>query len=487
MIQVSVASSGSQVRDANHPQQQLTGLIGLLLILAVACGLRVWKLGSLSFWYDEVVTMRLAQAPGPLAIVDRLNEIDATRAPLHPILLQTWIKAFGSTEASARSLSVLFGVATIALVWWIGRMTFDPATGLWAAWLAAVSPLLVYYSREARMYALLVMLSCLCWGLLLSLKTVNRKATTPTQCAYILGLAALIYTHPLGLLMAGALALASLVGSREFFTTRRRWLRVHAFSLLLAAPWLRRYFDHPPEFLSGRLPIKFLLGTPIGFVGGNALVLLGLAALAAFGLVRRRSPQQGASSIGLTCLLIWLILPPGLLYLYSWVGTPIFGPARYTLFVAPAYLVLVAQGLAQLPIAARSIVAGLLLFVSGQSLMRTVYAPGLKADWRAFASTVSMRIRDDPDARITVIVRPPDPSTARNVEVETARYYLPERCRVIGEKASSMDPIRAASGDTFYLAVGVGSQVSKPQDRLPGPWVLDGQFPGLAVYRVRNP
>jgi len=149
-------------------------VLALVLILAVAAGLRFWRLGELSFWYDEVVTMRLAQAPTPAILIDRLFQIDATRAPLHPLLLQGWLRLFGSTEASARALSVLCGLLTVGLVWWVGRLVFDPATGLWAAWLSALSPLLVYYSREARMYAWLVMLTGLCWGLLFSGKGARR-------------------------------------------------------------------------------------------------------------------------------------------------------------------------------------------------------------------------------------------------------------------------------------------------------------------------
>ena len=99
----------------------------LVLILAVAAGLRFWRLGQLSFWYDEVVTMRLAQAPTPRALIDRLMQIDATRAPLHPLLLQGWIRLFGSTEAAARALSVVCGVVTVGLVWWVGRLAFDEA------------------------------------------------------------------------------------------------------------------------------------------------------------------------------------------------------------------------------------------------------------------------------------------------------------------------------------------------------------------------
>ena len=56
-------------------------------------------------------------------------------------------------------------------------------------------------------------------------------------------------------------------------------------------PWVAHYFDHPPEFLSGPLPIRFLLGTPIGFIGGNFAVLAALVLLIAWGVVRRRVRQ----------------------------------------------------------------------------------------------------------------------------------------------------------------------------------------------------
>jgi mannosyltransferase len=142
----------------------------LAAIAAVATGLRVYQLGRLSFWYDEVVTMRLARAGSPGALIERLFAIDATRAPLHPLLLAIWIQAFGPSEAAARGLSVLCGVATVLLIFGIARTAFDTPTGLWAAWLAALSPALIVYAREARMYAWLVLVTCLSWWLLLMLR-----------------------------------------------------------------------------------------------------------------------------------------------------------------------------------------------------------------------------------------------------------------------------------------------------------------------------
>ena len=271
-----------------------TGLI-LAAIVGVAAGLRGYQLGRLSFWYDEVVTMRLARAGSPAALMDRLFRIDATRAPLHPMLLEGWIGAFGTSEAAARALSVLCGLATVLLVFDIGRVAFGTRAGLWAAWLAALSPALIVYAREARMYAWLVLVTCVCWRMLLGLR---GSFTTARAAAYTLGLVALVYSHPLGLLMAATLALAGLIGMRPCFGSWGRWLAVHLAAAALVAPWVPHYLDHPAEFLTGRLPIKSLLGTPIGFIGGDSRVLAGSGlADRAGGIVRLREGEAPAEPV----------------------------------------------------------------------------------------------------------------------------------------------------------------------------------------------
>ena len=123
--------------------------------------------------------MRVARAGSVPELLALLNRIDGTRAPLHPLLLQTWLRAFGSSAFAGRSASALCGILTVGLVYLLGRQAFDATTGRWAAWLAAVCPPLVYYSQEARMYAWLVLLTCLSWLVVFSF----RKSATAAQCA----------------------------------------------------------------------------------------------------------------------------------------------------------------------------------------------------------------------------------------------------------------------------------------------------------------
>src|SRR5437870_5593367 len=104
--------------------------------------------------------MRLTEEPNVRELLQELDKIDATRAPLHPLVLHVWLRAFGPSDFAGRALSAVCGVLTVLLVFRIGRTLYDDSTALWGAWLAAISPLLVRYSQEARMYAWLVMLTC---------------------------------------------------------------------------------------------------------------------------------------------------------------------------------------------------------------------------------------------------------------------------------------------------------------------------------------
>ena len=139
--------------------------IFLVAIVVIASVVRLYHLGQSSLWYDEVVTMQLARTESPAALFRLLGRIDATRAPLHPLLLQGWVTVLGPSDASGRAFSVLCGIVTIGLVYWIGLRAFDMTTGLLGllARKCAISPLLVYYSREARMYMWLVLVTCFLW------------------------------------------------------------------------------------------------------------------------------------------------------------------------------------------------------------------------------------------------------------------------------------------------------------------------------------
>src|SRR4051812_16560510 len=81
--------------------------------------------------------------------------------PLYYVLAWPWAHVFGTDEAALRTLSALFGIATVPVAYLIGRDLGSRRAGLAAAALVAFNPLLVWYSQEARPYSLLVLLCAL--------------------------------------------------------------------------------------------------------------------------------------------------------------------------------------------------------------------------------------------------------------------------------------------------------------------------------------
>ncbi len=74
----------------------------LFAITLLAAGLRVAHLDRPSLFYDEVIVMQLATQPDPAALLRRLPDLDATRAPLHPLLLQGWLALLGPSPLAGR-------------------------------------------------------------------------------------------------------------------------------------------------------------------------------------------------------------------------------------------------------------------------------------------------------------------------------------------------------------------------------------------------
>lgn len=399
----------------------------LLLILAMAGALRCAGLLRWSLWYDEVVTMRLAEAPGPAAMLGLIRQIDATRAPLWPLILMGWLRIFGTSDLAARVLVALLGVLTVAAVYAVGRTAFDERTGRWAAWLCALCPPLITYSQEVRMYALLVLLTVVAWWAFLRFR---RSATVVQVLGYAALLAALIYTHPLGIFMVAAQGVAYLVVGRHLALKPGRWLAALGLAAAAVLPWVGRYVDHPPEYILPRYPLRFLLGVPIEYIGGNGLSLLPLAVLIGAGLLTMRDRRLSfrEPTVG-PIVLVWFVAPVGLIYGYSFVGYPIFGPARIHLFVAPAYLLLVARGLAILPRWARLAAVAAFLPLTIHGLATQTYAPGVKADYRALARW----LRGRGDERAVVVLHDHDPWFPFT-QFEAARYYLDPPGTVVLER-----------------------------------------------------
>lgn len=112
-------------------------------------------------WYDEACSWVTAKQLFPMGIIDNLLHLDLQHTPLYFFLLHLWIKLFGDSEIAMRTLSLLFGIGSLPLAYIATKKIADSKTALFALAIASVSPLLVLFSVEVRMYPMVVFLTIL--------------------------------------------------------------------------------------------------------------------------------------------------------------------------------------------------------------------------------------------------------------------------------------------------------------------------------------
>ena len=173
----------------------LGGLAALVILGAV---FRLHGLGSPAFDCDELYALRIqgSSLKEVASLVGR-SAFHDLHPPLSYLLFMPWIALFGTAEAAVRALPMLLGLASIALIGFLGRRLGGPGLGLACAAFLALDPLHIAYSQEARPYALAVTLAIaahLCFLRSLEEPSVRNRAV------YALLVVAAIYTHYFALL-----------------------------------------------------------------------------------------------------------------------------------------------------------------------------------------------------------------------------------------------------------------------------------------------
>jgi mannosyltransferase len=130
--------------------------LAVLALTGVAAALRFATIGEQSYWYDEAITASMLD--GSLADVFRDVVDTESTPPLYYVVAWLWAQVVGSDETQLRSLSALAGTLVVPVAFAAGRIVATARIGLAAAALASVSPMLVWYSQEARAYSLLALL-----------------------------------------------------------------------------------------------------------------------------------------------------------------------------------------------------------------------------------------------------------------------------------------------------------------------------------------
>jgi len=318
--------------------------LAILAILVVAAFLRLWKLNAFGFNSDEAVYAGQAAAIAGDAALSGIFPIFRAHPLLHQFLLAL-IYLAGVTDLTARLLSVAIGLATIVVVYLLGRLLYGPRAGFLAALFMALMPYHVMVSRQVLLDGTLVFCATLTLYLLANYAQTGRSIWL---LGAGVGLGLTFLAKETGIILLGAvfafLALSPEIRMRlpQLGLSLGLMLVVmlpFPASLLISGRsvagqsylvWqLLRRPNHPWDFYATHVP------QVIGY-----LVII----LALLGLWLARRDRSWRERL----LLLWIVVP--ILFFQLW---PTKG-FQYLLPIAPALSILAARTLASLSAAASS-------------------------------------------------------------------------------------------------------------------------------------
>jgi 4-amino-4-deoxy-L-arabinose transferase-like glycosyltransferase len=268
---------GSESASAVSPRDKRLVTHWLLLLLTLLAFARlVWRWDLRNLWWDESLSLQRAESPLPALIVgtfsfdDGVNIVESTdqHPPLYFALLGGFIRLAGANDLVLRFPSAIAATLLVPMSWAFARLLqrrklAPPGTAMWAALFAALNPFLLWYGREARMYALIPLLALLSTYCLLrwtSDEPQRRLRLMPLWYAISLGL--LLGTHFLSFLILPVHA--GLIFVYQYARNRRRALVAAAAVLLgglafglLAASWILRGVGSGTNF--SRVPFPMLV------------------------------------------------------------------------------------------------------------------------------------------------------------------------------------------------------------------------------------
>lgn len=356
-------------------------LLGIIILSLVV---RLSDLTAEGIWLDEAVSAYNAMQP-----VEHILSFVDTNPPLHLLVLHGFTY-FGSNGFWLRISSVLFGVLSVFLIYLVGKELFNPRVGLYASFILSLSSYHIFYSQEARPYALLAFLTLSSFYFFLTYLKVPRKRLS---LGYLVSTIFLLYTHYFGLFVVLVQNLHVLRWGKA-----RNWPFLQAILVLSFIPGIFlilraleafSIFWLSPEFL---IDILFL---PNIFSGDKILTALFLL----FSVAGIFLLWKGSRKRDISLLLMWMLVPilvPLTFSLYKVVILP-----KYVIFTSFPFFLLVAYSLDKLGRNPRVLLIGVIAVLSLTSIGLQAQTQD-KENW----GTVLARVEDLPQQYTNIILEP---------------------------------------------------------------------------------
>jgi len=328
----------------------------IFLVLLLGLVLRLVSFNQ-SFWLDEATSGLVVRNFNLIDIVAKFSPGDF-HPPFYYLVLKVWSDLFGTGEVALRFPSLIFGLLTIYLIYFIGKELFNKKTGLIAGLLLSTSGLHIYYSQEARMYSLIALLVSFA---VFSFVKITNKGRLGDWILFSLSIFLIAATDYVALLIIPAFWIWGIIYKKNL-----KWflklLMSHIILLLFAFYWSPIFFKQLSSGISLNLnspswwnllgsfsfknfaliPVKFILGR-ISFDNNIVYVLIAAIVFGLFGYPLILSFKNLKKSL---IIWLWLVVPILFAVVVS-LRLPIFSYFRF-LFCLPAFYLLVSIGLGKL-------------------------------------------------------------------------------------------------------------------------------------------
>ena len=435
----------------------------MLAALAVGGFFRFADLGALEMSADEGASWAAASASSVADVIARQPVLNPGELPIHDLMLHGWIGLFGESLIAMRAISALLGVVSIALVYFVSRELFfsEPGTesraaesklsgdvvtsvAALAALIFAVNLVTIKYSREARMYPVMLAAVLAQIGMFLRALRLGGLANcvvvaTLTALAIGANFSALLIpvTEAVWLVyvamktrdradipqmkrasvVAAALAAGGLILAPKLFST------LHAASALNAAG----------SVIGWRKPPSISAPIALFNKASGSFAFPVLAALAIWGAVRGWRRVRD----GVAFALLWMWLPPVMMVVASYAIAPVF-VERYALSCFVPFFILIAIGIFAMP--NESMRFGALAIALALSIGHIVSYTRKPHDAQYREAVAAADAALKPGEVATVL--PP-------YAIDVVRYYLPaaRRDRAVRFEGSSTNPAVLILGD----------------------------------------
>jgi mannosyltransferase len=453
---------------------------------------------SQSLFGDELFTYDTA-AVGSLH--DLIHAVRTTEVSPPLFFFVVWLaRKISDAEVWLRLPSLVCGVALIPVLYAVGRRLVGSAAALVGAGLAVLSPFLVWYSNEARGYALLALLVVgSTWALLVALE---RGGFWRWALVSVLVAGALL-THYTALFVVVAQALWACWVRRDRI---RPVVLSSAVAALLVAIWLPfapgdngaiAFLVKLTPNTVAREALRAVAGQPYAKVadlpGTLGFLALGLAAAACVaGAVRAVRSGRPDRRLALVAALA-LVTPVGVI-VYSlfqpniYVGRNLIPSVPFVYLLVGALLVALARPIPAAWVAPSAVGLGI-------GLVKSFERPYERPDWKGVASYLDRRVVNGD--RVVELELFPVPSAPGRQPLTLRALQVQLKRPIHTVSLPGGDPRRLARAGADHRVVWVADQQvgglasAPPPPQIAGGYVLSGRkvFDGLAqiaVYRFER-